>query len=48
LNDIAATQPDAVEAMQNQMRKELGTAAPEGEGADATELQALQVLGYIQ
>jgi hypothetical protein len=34
--------------MQKQVRKELGTAAPEGEGADATEMQALKVLGYIE
>jgi arylsulfatase A-like enzyme len=46
--DIAETQPVAIESMQKQVRKELGTAAPEGEGADATEMQALKVLGYIE
>ena len=48
LNDIASTQPGAIESMQLQVRKELGTAAPEGEGANDTELQALQMLGYVQ
>ena len=46
--DISSSQPEAVSAMQAQVRKELGTAAPEGQGADQAELNALKALGYME
>ena len=47
-SDISDTQSAAIAAMQNQVRKELGTAAPEGQVADQAELNALKVLGYLE
>ena len=46
--DIHESQATAVEAMQSQIRKELGTAAPEGEGRDAAALESLRALGYVE
>jgi arylsulfatase A-like enzyme len=45
--DISLSQSAVVGAMQTQVRKELGTAAPEGASADEAERQALKALGYL-
>jgi hypothetical protein len=46
--DIHVSQTTAVEAMQSQIRKELGTAAPEGKGRDAASIESLRALGYVE
>lgn len=46
--DLSLSQAGVVNVMQTQVRKELGTAAPEGEGVDEAERQALEALGYMQ
>ena len=47
-NDLSADQQEAIAAMQLQIRKELGTAAPEGASADRAERAALKALGYLE
>ncbi len=47
-NDLSADQQEAIVSMQTQIRKELGTAAPEGESADRAEREALKALGYLE
>ena len=44
-NDLSAAQQEAIVSMQTQIRKELGTAAPEGESVDRAEREALRPLG---
>ena len=46
--DLSLSQAGVVSMMQKQVRKELGTAAPEGEGVNEAERQALEALGYMQ
>ena len=46
--DIHVSQSAAVDAMQSQIRKELGTAAPEGKGRDAAAIESLRALGYVE
>ena len=46
--DISLSQATVVKAMQARVRRELGTAAPEGEEADAEQQAALEALGYLQ
>lgn len=46
--DMSLSQAAVVQAMERQVRKELGTAAPEGAGATESETEALRALGYLE
>lgn len=46
--DISLSQAAVVQAMEQQVRRELGTAAPEGAEANESETEALKALGYLE
>lgn len=46
--DLSLSQESVVTAFQTQVRKELGSAAPEGAGASDSEAEALKALGYLE
>jgi hypothetical protein len=45
--DISLSQESVVNALKIQVRKELGSAAPEGTGVNESEAKALKALGYL-
>jgi hypothetical protein len=45
--DISLSQESVVSALKIQVRKELGSAAPEGAGVSESEAEALKALGYL-
>jgi len=46
--DLSLSQESVVTALQTQVRKELGSAAPEGAGVSESEAEALKALGYLE